>query len=617
MDSPLRSILKSKCVRTIVALTTLAAITTVFATETTVKIEHADVDKRPNIVLIVVDDAGLTDFAPYGGEAAMPTIQTLADTGSKFTNYHTSPLCAPSRAMLLTGIDNHRTGIATIPEVLTEEQQGQPGYSMYFEPGVTTLAQRLKMGGYKTYMTGKWHLGGRQQDLPNAHGFDRSFALDASGADNWEQKSYIGYYPEAPWFEDGQPGTLPDDFYSSQFIIDKMIDYLDGEQNPAERQPFFSYIAFQAVHIPVQAPREFTDHYIGVYDAGWQALREKRWQRAKQLGLIPETAPLADMPEGLRDWNALSADDKQFFARAMSVHAGMLEAMDSHIGRLINFLRERDELDNTLFVITSDNGPEPSDPSAIRLNKLWMATHGYDIKIETLGEKGSMGFIGPEWASATASPNGLFKFYASEGGLRVPLIISGPAIAAGKSIIAMTTVTDIVPTILDYLNLPLTLPVTSILDAGESVPEIAITGRSLLPVLNGSQQRIYGEDEAIGIEVSGNSALFKGDYKITRNTPPYGDNIWRLYNLANDPGETLDLRLQESEKFDELLVDYENYATEFGVLPMDSDFDYIKQVIANSKIKQFTVPRQIAMTVVILLILLAVYRLRQKRRNPN
>jgi arylsulfatase A-like enzyme len=192
MDSPLRPILKSKCVRTIVALTTLAAITTVFATETTVKIEHADVDKRPNIVLIVVDDAGLTDFAPYGGEAAMPTIQTLADTGSKFTNYHTSPLCAPSRAMLLTGIDNHRTGIATIPEVLTEEQQGQPGYSMYFEPGVTTLAQRLKMGGYKTYMTGKWHLGGRQQDLPNAHGFDRSFALDASGADNWEQKSYIG-----------------------------------------------------------------------------------------------------------------------------------------------------------------------------------------------------------------------------------------------------------------------------------------------------------------------------------------------------------------------------------------------------------------------------------------
>ena len=617
MDSPLRPILKSKCVRTIVALTTLAAITTVFATETTVKIEHADVDKRPNIVLIVVDDAGLTDFAPYGGEAAMPTIQTLADTGSKFTNYHTSPLCAPSRAMLLTGIDNHRTGIATIPEVLTEEQQGQPGYSMYFEPGVTTLAQRLKMGGYKTYMTGKWHLGGRQQDLPNAHGFDRSFALDASGADNWEQKSYIGYYPEAPWFEDGQPGTLPDDFYSSQFIIDKMIDYLDGEQNPAERQPFFSYIAFQAVHIPVQAPREFTDHYIGVYDAGWQALREKRWQRAKQLGLIPETAPLADMPEGLRDWNALSADDKQFFARAMSVHAGMLEAMDSHIGRLINFLRELDELDNTLFVITSDNGPEPSDPSVIRLNKLWMATHGYDIKIETLGEKGSMGFIGPEWASATASPNGLFKFYASEGGLRVPLIISGPAIAAGKSIIAMTTVTDIVPTILDYLNLPLTLPVTSILDAGASVPEIAITGRSLLPVLNGSQQRIYGEDEAIGIEVSGNSALFKGDYKITRNTPPYGDNIWRLYNLANDPGETLDLRLQESEKFDELLVDYENYATEFGVLPMDSDFDYIKQVIANSQIKQFTVPRQIAMTVVILLILLAVYRLRQKRRNPN
>ena len=151
-------------------------------------------DTRPNVVMIMVDDAGLMDFQPFGGEARMPNIQSLAEQGVRFTNYRSSSLCAPSRAMLLTGIDNHRTGIATIPEVIPEDHEGAPGYSLVLEPGVRTIAERLRDAGYRTYMTGKWHMGSQTvEDLPVSHGFDRSFILDASGADNWEQKPYMAY----------------------------------------------------------------------------------------------------------------------------------------------------------------------------------------------------------------------------------------------------------------------------------------------------------------------------------------------------------------------------------------------------------------------------------------
>ena len=189
-------------------------------------------DTRPNIVLILVDDAALMDFGIYGGEARTPNIDALAARGAMFRRHYSSPLCSPSRAMLLTGMDNHMTGIATIPEVLPKEHVGQPGYTMHLEPGVLTLADRLKTAGYRTLMSGKWHLGSGAGDLPNAHGFDRSLALDASGADNWSPKPYMPYYQKAPWYEDGAPAELPDSFYSSTMIVDHMIDYLDeGDQD--------------------------------------------------------------------------------------------------------------------------------------------------------------------------------------------------------------------------------------------------------------------------------------------------------------------------------------------------------------------------------------------------
>ena len=196
---------------------------------------------QPNFVVILVDDGAFMDFGGYGGEAKTPNINQLADEGVRFSNYHTSPLCATSRAMLLTGLDSHRTGVATLPEVLRQEQQEAEGYALRLSPGVDTIADLLREQGYETYMTGKWHLGRGDGDLPVDHGFDRSFILDASGADNWEQKSFLPFYGEAPWFEDGEPAMLPDEFYSSRFLVDKMMEYLDTRDM---QKPFLAYVAF-------------------------------------------------------------------------------------------------------------------------------------------------------------------------------------------------------------------------------------------------------------------------------------------------------------------------------------------------------------------------------------
>lgn len=522
--------------------------------------------KRPNFVVLLADDLALMDLGIYGGEANTPNINALAQRGRMFTRYYSSPLCSPSRAMLLTGLDNHRTGVSTIQEVIPPEHIGKKGYALRFEPGVSTIADRLKGQGYRTYMTGKWHLGHEAGDLPDSHGFDRSFVLDASGADNWEQKSYMPYYKTAPWFEDGKPATLPKDFYSSRFLVDRMIDYIDA--GPAT-EPFLAYIGFQAVHIPVQAPAEFTAKYTQTYKRGWAAMRKARWQRAQANGLIPQGAPLADAPHGTRKWDSLSAQEQALYSRHMAINAGMIEAMDHHIGRLIVHLRQTGQYDNTVFVFTSDNGPEPSNPMATsQLMDVWTRANGYSVSADNMGEKGTYGFIGPEFANAAASPGAMFKFYTSEGGIHVPLVIAGPGVAAGKPSAAMTLVSDIAPTVLDMAG---------------SVPSPAdFDGASLVPLLTGQSDAVRSPETPVGFEVSGNAALFKGSYKLVRNLKPYGDGEWRLFDIANDPGETRDVKSEQPEKFTELMADYRSYAKRNGVLEMPAGYDSTQQIGINT-----------------------------------
>lgn len=566
---------------------------------------NAQTDK-PNFVIMLIDDAAFMDLGIYGGEASTPNIDALARGGAMFTHYYTSPLCSPSRAMLLTGMDNHLTGVATIPEVLPREHEGKPGYTMSLEPGVVTLATRLKPAGYRTLMTGKWHLGSGKGDLPSAHGFDRSFALDASGADNFEDKSYMPYYADAPWYEDGKSASLPDNFYSSEFIVDKMVDYLGATNS---NQPFFAYLAFQAIHIPVQAPREFIQKYQGVYDAGWDETRRARWERAQQLGYIPEGAPLADMPAHLRPWSSLTAEDQRLYAARMEANAAMLEAMDFHIGRLIDHLRETGELENTVFILTSDNGPEPSRGDTDERLAFWMKMNGYHLALEGMGEKGSWAFIGPEWAMAAASPFDKFKFLGAEGGVRVPFIVSGAGVPEGIRLDARAFVTDIAPTLLAMAGVP---------ESFEGAKPM--TGKNLVPLLQGVVDSVRGPEEAIVIEVSGNVAVVKGDYKLTRNQKPHGDGKWRLHDIARDPGEVTDLSASLPEVREDMLREYADYSARVGVLEVPEGYDSIAEVTRHTLARQRAqyAPYLIG-GVAVLLALIAglVFLLRRRKRRAG
>ena len=556
---------------------------------------------RPNIVLILFDDLALMDLGAYGGEARTPNIDRMARQGAMFTGYRTSPLCTPSRAMLLTGLDNHRAGAATIEEILPPQMRSQRGYRLRIEPEVLTLAERLKGEGYRTLMAGKWHLGHGPGELPNGQGFDRSLALDASGADNWAAKPYMPYYTKAPWFEDGRPARMPKHFYSSDLLVDRLTRNLD--EAPPGREPFFAYLAFQAVHIPVQAPEAYADGYRGRFDGGWAQLRQARVERARALGLLPAGAAVDGFSPNARNWESLDARERRIAARSMEVYAGMIEAADAAVGRLVQRLEARGELANTIFVITSDNGSEPSDPVHQPSMNLWMRTHGYAWRLEGLGGPGSLNFIGPEWAEAVAAPGRRYKFYASEGGIRAPLIISGPGVVPGRRIGGLTFVTDVAPTLAEF-------------GGARATPEApAMDGHSLRALLGGGTQPVRGPDEVLGLEVSGNSALFRGDYKIVRDMAPLGDGGWRLYNLAGDPGETRDLSAAEPDRLKAMLADYAAYEQRVGVVPLPAGYTIQKQLAANAIARQMPFLATVAGGILLLLGGLGYLAWRWRRRR--
>ena len=524
--------------------------------------------KRPNIVVLVADDWGYSDVGAFGSEIATPNIDTLAREGVRFSDFHVTASCSPTRSMLLTGVDNHRNGVGNMPETMPDEHLGKPGYSGVLNDNAITVASLLRDAGYHTYITGKWHLGKTPDTLPGNRGFDRSFIQADSGSDNWEERPYAPLYDKAAWFENGQPAHLPKDYYSSTFIVDKALEYIAADRQGGK--PFFAYLGFQANHVPVQAPKDMIDKYRGRYDQGWTALREARRDRAVALGLIPPGVGMQTMAS-TADWNALDEHEKRYEARRMEVYAGMAETMDQQIGRFIAHLKATGEYDNTVFVFLSDNGSEPTDPYTIPAVRLWLEMN-YTRQLERLGSKGAFTSIGPSWASAAASPLGGYKFFAGEGGLRTPLIVAGvPGIQANQISRAFTHVTDIVPTLLEVAGVPA--------HKGEYQGRAVepLIGSSLVPVLQGSAERVHPEDQPIGYELSGSAALFKGDYKLVKSLKPVGNEQWHLYNIVTDPGEVIDLQQQMPERFQRMQVDYAEYARDNGVLPMPVGYDYMHQ----------------------------------------
>ena len=527
---------------------------------------------RPNIVMLVADDWGFTDVGAFGGEIETPNIDSLAHRGTRFTNFHAAASCSPTRSMLLTGVDNHRNGVGNLREAMPREHLGKPGYLGSLSQNVVTVATLLQDSGYRTYITGKWNVGSEPHNLPNRRGFDRSIIQGDTGSDNWvPTQRYLPHSATVEWFEDGKPATMPAEFYSSTYFVDRMIGYLKAGEAADTKKPFFAYLGFQANHVPIQAPKAFVDKYRGKYKDGWDALREQRRKSAAALGLIPPDTGMVRMGT-TGDWNALSEKDKLYQQREMEIYAAMADAMDHEVGRLIAHLKASGEYDNTVFVFLSDNGAEGSDYTDAQP---WLWTQ-YSQDIDRLGGRGAYGIPGPSWASASVSPLTGYKFYAAEGGIRVPMVIAGVEGGRSNQIAkALTHVTDIPPTLLEIAAVP--LPGTHY--RGQAIE--SITGKSLLALIKGETGSVRTIDEPLGYELSGNKALFKGDLKLSRNDPPVGDGLWHLYDVQKDPGETHDLQSEMPERFAAMQQDYLAYEKAHGVLPMPTGYTPAGAVLIN------------------------------------
>jgi len=502
--------------------------------------EDKPLPTTPNILLIMADDLGYTDIGGFGSEIQTPHIDTLAEEGVRFSNFHTSVSCSPTRSMLMSGTDNHIAGLGNMAELLTPEQQGQPGYEGYLNDRVVTLAEVLRDGGYHTYMAGKWHLGDDGPEyFPHARGFERSFSMLQGGASHWSDMAGLQAetQPVAKYaMDDRELHELPRDFYSSRSYADFLIDAI--RKNQGDGKPFLAYFAPTAAHDPIHVPEPWLSKYRGQYDDGYEALKIRRIAGAKRAGLIPKSAPAPGRHPQTKPWDSLSSQERSLESRSMEAYAGMVENLDYHIGRVINFLRDIGEYDNTIIIFTSDNGPNPwySDEYPSNAGSEWM--EDFDNSLENIGRPGSFVGYGIGWASASAGPLDYFKLTVGNGGIRTPLIIAGPGIEGARQVDSFAYVIDIMPTILEFVEL--------------EHPK-NYRGRNVDPT-------------HIGGEMLNGKWMRKGDYKAVLVAEPWGPGAWRLYNTAKDPGETADLSTEHPAILAELKAAWDRYAKNVGVV---------------------------------------------------
>ena len=518
-----------------------------------------NVDKRPNIILLIADDLGYSDLGSFGSEIKTPNLDALAQSGKVLTNFHVGPTCSPTRAMLLSGTDAHHAGLGTMNGMQSAEQIGKPGYEGFLNKHVVTFVRLLKDAGYHTYMAGKWQQGYKEGYFPLDRGFERAFWLKQGGASHFADMSGImekGH--PAHWAEDRQQlESLPDDFYTSQYYTDKIIEYIDSAQN--DGNPFFVYGAYTAPHWPLHAPQKYIDNYDGVYDVGYEVIRERRIKRMQALGLISEGQQAAPRHQEWPSWNELNEKQKKLEARRMQVYAAMVDALDENIGRLVQHLKDIDEYDNTFIMFFSDNGADGNNPHDIGNNPDWVPTI-FDNSLENIGKPGSYASTGPGWAHVSSTPFHMYKGFPTQGGLRSPAIAVFPkSISAGTRTDSFVTVLDIAPTILELAG----VDHPGVEYQGSDVRPLI--GSSMLPLLKDLQTDIHGNDHVYGIELFNRRMIRQGDWKLLWINEPWGKNNWSLYNLANDPGEQNDLSEALPQKFNQMLVLWQQYVNDNSV----------------------------------------------------
>jgi len=511
---------------------------------------------RPNFLVIVADDLGFSDIGAFGGEITTPNLDQLAQKGLRLGGFHTAATCSPTRAELMSGTDHHLAGIANMSELITDEQRGKPGYEGYLNDRVVTIAELLRDSGYRTLMSGKWHLGVQPQQDPSQRGFEQVFTLLQAGHNHFGR---LNLPPPKlggiKYTENGKEVKLPADFYSSDYFTDKLLEYLRSDTS--NNKPFFAYLPFTAPHEPLQAPAEIIAKYRGRYDGGWEVLRRERLRRQRELGLLPAAAELS-APATMGDWNALSTEQKQRQSRLMEIYAAMVERMDWNIGRVLDQLRASGQLDNTVIVFFSDNGAEGAN-AALRLKRL-AGIEPQEVPLEKWGSADSLLSYGANWAQTAMAPRRLYKAVSTEGGITTPAIIRYPGFTRqGLVDNSFISVMDIAPTLLEMAGVQ--HPATY-----RDRPVEPLRGKSLVPFLNRTVDKVHGPKETFGWELFGQRAMRQGDWKITYVSPPNGSGHWELYDLQRDPGERHDISSKYPEKKKALVASWDSYAKDMGIV---------------------------------------------------
>jgi arylsulfatase len=469
--------------------------------------------------------------------------------------------------MLLSGTDNHIAGLGNMGELNAPNQVGQPGYEGVLNTRVASVAELLQENGYHTYMAGKWHLGLKPDQIPHARGFERDFSLLTGGGDHFSDMWNLEWQiPKLPYTEDGQPvDELPKDFYSSKNYTDKTIQFIDeGRQ---DGKPFFAYMAFTAPHGPLQVPDKWLRRYKNRYDEGWDGIRYKRLARMQEMGIIDEGDNVADRLYFLPRSSGFTPALRVSLGRKMEIYASMVEYMDDQIGRVIEYLKQTGEYDNTIIIFLSDNGAEGNDLRSMVAGQAGTMgfLHGMNNFAEnshnSIGRPGTYAEYGAAWAQVSMTPFRIYKGWTAEGGIRSPLIVSGPGVKGSGELNkeAVLHVKDIVPTVLELAG----VEHPSSFKGREVAP---VQGKSWVGMLEGETQSPRGPNDWLGWELFGNRAIRQGDWKISSLFQPFGTGDWQLYNLSKDPGEQNDLSDKYPDKKEELIAFWDEYEKTNGVI---------------------------------------------------
>lgn len=499
---------------------------------------------KPNVLLIMADDLGYSDVGCYGGEIETPYLDALAADGLRYTQFYNTARCWPTRAALLTGYYAQQVGRDALPQVQGGARSGRPEWAQL-------LPRMLKPLGYRSYLSGKWHIDGS----PIKGGFDRSLVMDDHSRFFYPQKTTLNDEVQPPV----QRGT---DYYQSTAIAEHAIECLSEHAEKHGDQPFFQYLAFTAPHFPLHAPAKDIAKYRGRYDAGWDEIREARWREIQSIGLVsgrlselePHIGPPYDFPDAIAElgdkevnrelpWSQLTQEQRAFQAAKMEIHAAMVDRMDQEIGRVLEQIKRMDAYENTLVFFLSDNGASA---------EIMIRGDGHNPEAP-LGSAESYLCLGPGWSSAANTPFRRHKTWVHEGGTATPLIVHWPAgiAARGELREQVGHVVDIAPTILHLAGGSWPTEV-----AGRALPESP--GRSLTDSFAGEP----AQPRTLWWLHEGNRALRQDNYKLVAAQ----DEAWQLYNLAIDRTETEDLAAQMPDKVEQLEAEWNRMTAEFTEL---------------------------------------------------